>query len=184
MQAGAMILASKRPLPRALLAGGVLFVAAVIGGVAWRGHQAKAVIDTSGAATAQTPGNDAPNTDESPTAILLGLARTSIRENRLIAPQGNNAFEYYMSVLDLEKTNATAQEALRESFPQASDQIDRAILDKDLDEAQREITLLREYDPDNYVLLILGAKLDAQRKLVTAEDEARALAMRQAAEGK
>ena len=29
-----MILASKRPLPRALIAGGVLFVAAVIGGVA------------------------------------------------------------------------------------------------------------------------------------------------------
>src|SRR4051812_30324394 len=99
MQAGAMILASKRPLPRALLAGGVLFVAAVIGGVAWRGHQAKAVIDTSGAATAQTPGNDPPNPDKPPTAILLGLARTSIRENRLIAPQGNNAFEYYMSVL-------------------------------------------------------------------------------------
>jgi hypothetical protein len=179
-----MILASKRPLPRALLAGGVLFVAAVIGGIAWRGHQAAATADTSGATTAQAPGNDEVSVDESPTAILLGLARTSIRENRLIAPQGNNAFEYYMSVLDLDKTNTTAQEALRESFPQASDQIDRAILDKDLDEAQREITLLREYDPDNYVLLILGAKLDAQRKLVTAADEARALTMRQAAEGK
>lgn len=176
-----MILASKRPLPRVLLASGMLFVAAVVGGMAWRGHQAAAATDTSGAATAQSPTNDAANTDDSPTAILLGLARTSIRENRLIAPQGNNAYEYYMSVLDLDKTNATAQEALRESFAQASDQIDRAILDKDLDEAQREITLLREYDPDNYVLLILGAKLDAQRKLVTAQDEARALAMRQAA---
>lgn len=178
-----MILASKRPLPRALIAGGILFVAAVIGGVAWRGHHAQASTDTSSAATTQAP-SSASDTDDSPTAILLGLARTSIRENRLIAPQGNNAFEYYMSVLDLDKTNATAQEALRESFPQASDQIDHAILDKDLDEAQREITLLREYDPDNYVLLILGAKLDAQRKLVTAEDEARALAMRQATEGK
>jgi periplasmic protein TonB len=173
-----MTFAFKRPLPRALLAGGALFVAALIGGVVWRGHPVPAMTGTSADATVADAGSD-----ETPTAILLGLARTAIRENRLIAPQGNNAFEYYMSVLDLDKTNVTAHEAMRESLPLASEQIDRAIRDKDLDEALREITLLREYDPDNYVLLILGAKLDAQRKLVTAQNEARARAMRGAVEG-
>lgn len=125
---------------------------------------------------ASRAGADTP--DESPTSILLGLARTAIAEHRLIAPQGNNAFEYYLSVLDLDKTNDTAMQAMRESFPLASDQIDHAILGKDLDEAQREISLLREFDADNYVLLILGAKLDAQRRLMTADDEAHAAAMR------
>jgi protein TonB len=135
---------------------------------------APGTLATNGGHASQAP--DPP--DEAPTAILLGLARTAMAEHRLIAPQGNNAFEYYLSVLDLDKTNDTALQAMRESFPVASDQIDHAILGKDLDEAQREISLLREFDADNYVLLILGAKLDAQRRLMTADDEARANVMR------
>lgn len=133
---------------------------------------------TPSATDAGTTDTVSASPDETPVAILLGLARTAITDHRLIAPQGNNAFEYYLSVLDLDKTNDTALQAVRESFPLASDQIDHAILGKDLDEAQREISLLREFDADNYVLLILGAKLDAQRRLMTADDEARAATMR------
>ena len=106
--------------------------------------------------------------------ILLGLAREATREGRLVAPQGNNAYEYYLSVIQLEPENATAQDALRETLPFASQEIERQINRRELEEARREIALLRDFDPTNYTLIILGAKLDAQQQVVTAEDEARA----------
>ncbi|MGE7137717.1 energy transducer TonB [Luteibacter sp. NPDC031894] len=110
--------------------------------------------------------------------ILLGLAREATREGRLVAPQGNNAYEYYLSVIQLDANNATAQDALRETLPFAAQEIERLINRRELEEARREIALLRDYDPTNYTLIILGAKLDAQQQVVTAEDEARAEAMR------
>jgi protein TonB len=125
---------------------------------------------TSPAATA--------GTDASGVTILLGLARDATRDDRLIAPEGNNAYEYYLSVLQLDPSNATAQDALRETLPFASQEIERQINRRELQDARREIALLRDYDPTNYTLIILGAKLDAQQQVVTAEDEARAEQMR------
>jgi len=110
--------------------------------------------------------------------ILLGLAREATRDGRLVSPQGNNAYEYYLSVIQLEPRNATAQDALRETLPFAAQEIEQLINRRQLDEARREIALLRDYDATNYTLIILGAKLDAQQQVVTAEDEAKADAMR------
>jgi len=116
--------------------------------------------------------------DTSGVAILLGLARQATHDGRLVSPQGNNAYEYYLSVIQLEPGNATAQDALRETIPFASQEIEQLINRRQLEEARREIALLRDYDPTNYTLIILGAKLDAQQQVVTAEDEAKADAMR------
>lgn len=127
------------------------------------------------AASTSSPGDDAGSNG---VEILLGLARQATREGRLVSPQGNNAYEYYLSVIQLEPNNATAQDALRETIPFASQEIERLINRRDLEEARREIALLRDFDPTNYTLIILGAKLDAQQQVVTAEDEARADAMR------
>lgn len=110
--------------------------------------------------------------------ILLGLARTATREGRMVAPQGNNAYEYYLSVIQLDAKNETALDALRETLPFASQEIERQINRRQLEEARREIALLRDFDPTNYTLIILGAKLDAQQQVVTAEDEAKAEAIR------
>ncbi|MBB3226658.1 protein TonB [Luteibacter sp. Sphag1AF] len=112
--------------------------------------------------------------------ILLGLARDAMKDNRLVSPQGNNAYEYYLSVVQLQPNNVVALDALRETLPFASTEVERLINQRELDEARREIALLRDFDPTNYTLVILGAKLDAQQRVVTAEDEARASMMRAA----
>jgi protein TonB len=52
--------------------------------------------------------------------------------------------------------------------------VERLINPVDLDEAQRELSLLREYDATNYTLALLGGKLSAQRMLVTRQHEAQA----------
>ncbi|HEY4293233.1 energy transducer TonB [Luteibacter sp.] len=137
-------------------------------------HPATAAASDAGTATSPA-GDDA---GSSGVDILLGLARQATRDGRLVSPQGNNAYEYYLSVIQLDTNNATAQDALRETIPFASQEIERLINRRGLEEARREIALLRDYDPTNYTLIILGAKLDAQQQVVTAEDEARAETMR------
>jgi hypothetical protein len=140
-----------------------------------RSHHADPTADGAATATADTASSGGPSPEID---ILLGLARDATKEGRLVAPQGNNAYEYYLSVTQLDAKNATAQDALRETLPFASQEIERQINRRELEEARREIALLRDYDPTNYTLIILGAKLDAQQQVVTAEDEAKADAIR------
>lgn len=131
---------------------------------------------TTAVEAAGTPLDDA----QSDRAILLGLARDAMRDGRLIAPAGSNAFEFYLSVLQLEPGNRTADEALRESFPRAAEEVERTINQNGLDEARREIDLLREFDRDNFTLALLGGKLSAARNLERRQHEAEAARIRQA----
>jgi protein TonB len=140
-----------------------------------RNRHAETRSAAAAAVTADAPASGGPSPEID---ILLGLARDATKEGRLVAPQGNNAYEYYLSVTQLDAKNATAQDALRETLPFASQEIELQINRRELEEARREIALLRDYDPTNYTLIILGAKLDAQQQVVTAEDEAKADAIR------
>lgn len=157
-----------------------LLLLAAAGGVLWYTRAtANATLNVAGPARGGSVG--APGDDgQSGTAILLGLARDAMHEGRLVAPAGSNAFEFYLSVLQLEPANKTANEALRESFPQASEEIERTINRKGLDEARREIDLLREFDRDNFTLALLGGKLSAARKIETRQHEAEAESIRRA----
>jgi periplasmic protein TonB len=130
-------------------------------------------VSPAGAAAA-APADDA----QSGGAILLGLARDAMRDGRLVAPAGSNAFEFYLSVLQLEPDNQTAREALRESFARASEEIERTINQQNLEEARREIDLLREFDRDNFTLALLGGKLSAARNIVMRQHEAEAARIR------
>jgi protein TonB len=153
----------------------VVALAAVAAYASLRAHRADSDATADGASAAQAASGDAGTTEVD---ILLGLARDATREGRMVAPQGNNAYEFYLSVIQLDPKNATALDALRETLPFASQEIERQINRRQLEEARREIALLRDFDPTNYTLIILGAKLDAQQQVVTAEDEAKADAIR------
>lgn len=161
----------------ALLVG--LLILAAAGGAFWPGPAANA---SSGHARPQAGTElDASAEDtQSGTDILLGLARDAMRDGRLVAPAGSNAFEFYLSVLQLEPENRTAREALRESFQRASEEIERTINRNELEEARREIDLLREIDGNNFTLALLGGKLSAARTLMTRRHEAEAARIRDA----
>lgn len=110
-------------------------------------------------------------------SILLDLADQALKDRRLIAPAGANAYEFYLSVLELDPANAVAHRNLDDHLPGAMSQVEQAINTRRLDEAARELRLLREVDRDNFTLSLLAGKLDAQRIIVVREDEARAAAM-------
>jgi protein TonB len=102
---------------------------------------------------------------------LLANARKAMNEQRVIAPAGNNAFEFYLDVLQKQPGNQTAADALRETFPFAASNVEQVINQRDFNEAQREIDLLAKVDPTNYTLTILRSKLDAQRKTLDEEQQ-------------
>lgn len=112
--------------------------------------------------------------DDSGRGILLGLADEALREHRLVAPQGRNAWEFYLSVLELEPDDAATRETLHRLFPAATRAVEQAIDNDELDQAERELRLLRDFDGGNYIVLLLAGKLDAQRQLRVRRHEARA----------
>jgi len=112
---------------------------------------------------------------------LLKEAGTAFREKRYVAPAGNNAYEYYLRVLDKEPANQIAKDALREMFPFATPIVETDINGNNLDEATREIDLLAKADPANYTLTILRGKLDAKKKQADKEQAQAAAAAAAAA---
>ncbi len=122
---------------------------------------------------------------------LVDEARTAMGQQRYLAPEGNNAFEFYLRVLEKDPGNKVASDALRETFPFAANQAEQAINAREFGEAQRQIGLLAKADPTNFTLTILRSKLDAQRKTLDEqqqqaleEQKAAALAAQQAAAAK
>src|SRR5699024_2270032 len=110
------------------------------------------------------------------TSESLSEASKAIHDQRLLAPKGNNAFEFYLKVLDRQPDNQVAKDALRETFPFAANSAEQSINAGDYTEANREIALLTKADPDNYTLTILRSKLDARRRVKEQQAEAKQLA--------
>lgn len=164
---------SRRPV---WLGGLLILVLAAVGG--WWQWNARAVAGPA----AQ---------DDSGVRILLGLGADALRDGRRVAPVGSNAFEFYFSVLQLDPKNRTALGKLREAFKPACEDLEQTIGAGDLDDAQRELQLLRAYDAGNYKydpahyelhandykLALLGGYLDAQRTLLGRKHAQEAAAM-------
>lgn len=102
---------------------------------------------------------------------LISEARVAMGQQRYLAPAGNNAFEFYLRVLEKDPGNKVASDALRETFPFAANSAEQAINTRDFNEAQREIDLLAKADPTNFTLTILRSKLDAQRKTLDQQQQ-------------
>jgi periplasmic protein TonB len=139
------------------------------------------------APTAATPGADAATepaaaATELTTDQLYKAARSAMSENRMVAPAGNNALEYYLRILQKQPDDSGATDALRELFPFATGSAEDQINQGNFDEATRIMGLLAKADPSNYTLTILRSKLDAKKKqndreqVLAAQKEAAATA--------
>jgi protein TonB len=115
-------------------------------------------------------------------ADLLSAAREAYSQHRLVAPAGDNAMEYYETVLAKDPNNQVAKDALRETFPFGVPDVEKAISQNDFAEANREIDVLAKADPTNYTLTLLRSKLDAQQKLQARQQQEAQLKTQQAAE--
>lgn len=133
---------------------------------------------------AAAPGADLPAAGAAPQVVapaapevkvsdLIELARKAEREERLVAPAGDNAIEYYLQVLGKEAGNTTATQALVDLLPLATSHAEREIKDRNLDEAGRIIGMLDQANPGSYFVSTLRSKLNAERTLMQREEERR-----------
>ncbi|MBN8728215.1 MAG: energy transducer TonB [Xanthomonadales bacterium] len=171
----------------------IAVVLAALGAAAWwfLGRPGLAVKTAAPSAPVAASAED-PNT-LAPVAVsedlsaneLYKQARSAMSDNRMVAPPGNNALEYYLRIIALQPDDANAMDALRELFPFATGSAEDQINQGNFDEASRIMGLLAKADPSNYALTILRSKLDARRRLAEREQaqqaQKEALAAAQAA---
>lgn len=157
----------------------ILGVVAVLAIVSWfliiKPHEDMMTADTGGHPSTPVSQQQAAaqpvNVEAMSLNDLLSEARKAMNQQRVIAPAGNNAFEFYLKVLQKQPGNQVAADALRETFPFAASNVEQMINQRQFDEADREIGLLSKVDPTNYTLTILRSKLDAQRKTLDQEQQ-------------
>ena len=113
---------------------------------------------------------------------LRDAARKAYDDNRLYAPTGNNAMEYYLALRDKQPGDASASSALSDLLPMAVIATEQGIAREDFEEAKRLVALIGKADPNHPALARLKASVDkgvalaaqrAQQQQLTAEQEAK-----------
>lgn len=131
-----------------------------------------------GGATRTVTGADSTSVDTPDRgATLLTQARLALKERRLLAPAGDNAIEYYLQIVGIESTHAAARQALLELIPPATAAVDSVIAAGELDEARRQMELLRRMGASELNLGPLRTRLEQARS-----DAVRALTLERAGE--
>ena len=85
---------------------------------------------------------------------ILPLQRSTI--TALVAPEGSTIYEFDLSALQLDPHNKKALKNLRASFDPACHTVEEAIANGELDEAERELRLLRDYGAQQTVQHAIG----------------------------
>lgn len=148
MQSTAAARLAPNLLSRSLLAGGVAAVLA-LGMTACKKDQAAgpAATATPAATPAAAP---APAVSSAVAAMgadqLRDAAAKALSEQRLYAPVGNNAMEYYLALRDKSANDPSVASALTDLQPYATIATEQAIARKDFSEADRLYALLEKAD--------------------------------------
>lgn len=113
---------------------------------------------------------------------LRDAANKAYNDNRLYAPAGNNAMEYFLALRDKVPGDAGAASALTDLLPMTVIATEQGIAREDLDEAKRLLALIGKADPHHPALARLKAsvassearlKQQAQAQQLTQEEEAK-----------
>ena len=100
---------------------------------------------------------------------LRESASTALREQRLYAPAGNNAMEYYLALRDKQPNDPAVVSALTDLQPYALIATEQSIGREDFVEAQRLYALMEKTDPQAPALPRLKASIAAgQQVTITA----------------
>ncbi len=78
---------------------------------------------------------------------LRDSASTALRENRMYAPAGDNAMEYYLALRDKLPDDAAVKSALTDLQPYTLIAAEQSLAREDFAEAQRLIALIEKVDP-------------------------------------
>jgi len=125
-------------------------------------EEAQPATDAAPAAGAGTAATTAPAASTTPAATtesvvspqvqsmsvdqLRESASQALRDNRMYAPAGNNAVEYYLALRDKQPQDATVKSALTDLLPYTLIAAEQSTNREDFPEAQRLISLIEKVD--------------------------------------
>jgi len=147
----------------------------------------EAAADAGPAAAQQAP---APTPESVVSATVTAMSPDQLRteaskaygENRLYAPAGNNAMEYYLALRDKQPADAGASSALTDLLPMTVIATEQGIAREDFADAKRLAALIEKADPQHPALSRLKAAIAssetaalarAENQKLTAEEEAK-----------
>jgi periplasmic protein TonB len=113
---------------------------------------------------------------------LRSEASKAYGENRLYAPAGNNAMEYYLALRDKAPADAGASSALTDLLPMTVIATEQGIAREDFGEAKRLAALIEKADPQHPALARLKTAITSsetaalqrtENQKLTAEEEAK-----------
>ncbi|QDI05396.1 energy transducer TonB [Xanthomonas cerealis pv. cerealis] len=107
------------------------------------------------------------------TEQLHAAASQALRENRMYAPAGNNAVEYYLALRDKQPDDAGVKSALTDLMPYALIAAEQSINREDFAEAQRLVALIEKIDSQAPALprLKLGVSNGMQSAAQRSQEE-------------
>lgn len=148
--------------------------------------------ETAAAATAAPPAPAVAATVQAMGADQLREAASqALRENRMYAPAGDNAMEYYLALRDKLPDDASVSSALTDLMPYSVIAAEQAVAREQFDEAQRLVALIEKADGAAPALPRIrqsiaatqqaaAKRTEAEAARTQAETEARVVAQQQA----
>ena len=102
---------------------------------------------------------------------LRDAARKAQNEQRLYAPAGDNAMEYYLALRDKAPNDPAVASALTDLLPYAVIATEQSISREDFAEAQRLVALVEKTDPNAPALPRLKASITSQQQAAAQKAE-------------
>ncbi|RBG34596.1 energy transducer TonB, partial [Xanthomonas oryzae pv. oryzae] len=102
---------------------------------------------------------------------LRASATKALQDNRMYAPAGDNAVEYYLALREKQPQDATVNSALTDLLPYTLIAAEQSIGREEFHEAQRLIALIAQVDPQAPALPRLKSGLETSMKTAANHSE-------------
>ncbi|QPC03653.1 energy transducer TonB [Xylella fastidiosa subsp. fastidiosa] len=127
----------------------ILLLLAMLVACSKQDDESAPVADAQSTPTVQGTGSPSPSSSQNMALDQLHEAATqALRDNRMYAPAGNNAVEYYLALREKQPQDAIVNSALTDLLPYTLIAAEQSIHRKDFDEARRLVNLIEKVDPN------------------------------------
>ena len=111
----------------------------------------------------RTPAKAPPQIEDEVTR-LLAAAKADLKAKRLTSPAGNNAWDRYQRVLEIDPTNLEAVEGVNRVIESYMELFGIAIEQEDFEQAESYLSRIRDLHPDSTALLAGKQRLEDARQ--------------------
>lgn len=124
----------------------------------------RAPADASGQADGAAPARAA-----APIVVSVETAEAALRDQRLFAPAGDNAFELFILALEAQPDSVKARDALTDLFPYAVLHVEQRTIARDAEDARRVMDLMARAQPNAPALERLERELERLERRLASE---------------